>query len=162
MQDKAIAAPAATRNTEDRIAELDRQGVAEALNYPMLGSLVEHSAADDPQLQAAIIHALNVWLAEDWSYDYENRIFSTPIINLCEVDAAQRELSYILERGARVALIKPGPVNACSDGARPPWASSIRSGATSKPRGYRSSCTPATRLWMITSPSGSHRTRRTS
>jgi predicted TIM-barrel fold metal-dependent hydrolase len=111
MQGKAIAAPAATRNPEDRIAELDRQGVVEALNYPTLGSLVEHSAVDDPQLQVAIIHALNVWLAEHWSYVYENRIFSTPIINLCEVDAAQRELSYILERGARVALIKPGPVN---------------------------------------------------
>jgi hypothetical protein len=69
MQGKAIEAPAATRNPEDRIAELDRQGVVEALNYPTLGSLVEHSAADDPQLQVAIIHALNVWLAEHWSYD---------------------------------------------------------------------------------------------
>ena len=32
MQGKAIEAPAATRNPEDRVAELDRQGVIEALN----------------------------------------------------------------------------------------------------------------------------------
>ena len=36
MQGPAIEAPAATRNPEDRIAELDRQGVVEALNYPTL------------------------------------------------------------------------------------------------------------------------------
>ncbi|WP_029113555.1 amidohydrolase family protein [Mycobacterium sp. URHB0044] len=111
MQGRAIEAPAATRNPEDRVAELDRQGVVEALNYPTLGSLVEHSSADDPQLTLAIIHALNEWIHEHWSFDYEGRVFTTPIINLSEVDAAQRELAWILERGAKVALIKPGPVN---------------------------------------------------
>lgn len=41
MQGPAIEAPRATRNPGDRIAELDRQGVTEALNYPTLASLVE-------------------------------------------------------------------------------------------------------------------------
>ncbi|WP_280270565.1 amidohydrolase family protein [Nocardia wallacei] len=111
MQGHSIEAPAATRNPVDRIAELDRQGVVEALNYPTLASLVEHSAAEDPQLSLAIIHALNQWMAEHWTFDYAGRIYSTPIINLSEVDAARRELEYILAHGARVALIKPGPVH---------------------------------------------------
>lgn len=111
MQGKAIDAPAATRNPADRVAELDRQGVTEAINYPTLASLVEHSAAEDPQLNLAIIHALNVWMAEHWTFAYEDRVFSTPIINLSEVDGAQRELEWILDHGAKVALIKPGPVN---------------------------------------------------
>lgn len=111
MQGPAIDAPAATRNPEDRVKELDRQGVVEALNYPTLASLVEHSSADDPQLTLAIIHALNQWMVEHWTFNYADRVFSTPIINLSEVDAAQRELEYILEHGAKVALIKPGPVN---------------------------------------------------
>jgi hypothetical protein len=38
-------------------------------------------------------------------------VFSTPIINLSEVDGAQRELEYLLDNGVKVALIKPGPVN---------------------------------------------------
>ncbi|WP_280362132.1 amidohydrolase family protein [Nocardia wallacei] len=111
MQGHSIEAPAATRNPVDRIAELDRQGVVEALNYPTLASLVEHSAAEDPQLSLAIIHALNQWMAEHWTFDYAGRIYSTPIINLSEADAARRELEYILAHGARVALIKPGPVH---------------------------------------------------
>ncbi|MCV7215918.1 amidohydrolase family protein [Mycobacterium crocinum] len=110
MQGAAIEAPPATKNPADRIAELDRQGVVEALNYPTLASLVEHSSADDPELTLSIIHALNQWMAEHWSYVYEERLFSTPIINLSEVAGAQRELEYILSKGAAVALIKPGPV----------------------------------------------------
>ncbi|MGW5382651.1 amidohydrolase family protein [Nocardia sp. NPDC003963] len=110
MQGDAIEAPAATRNPADRIAELDHQGVRETLNYPTLASLVEHSAADDPELTMAVIHALNRWMLEHWSYAYEDRIFSTPIINCAEVDGARRELRYILDNGAKVALIKPAPV----------------------------------------------------
>lgn len=110
MQGNAIEAPAATRNPEDRVAELDRQGVVEALNYPTLASLVEHSAAEDPELTMAIIHALNRWMLEHWTYAYEDRVFSTPVINCAEVVGAQRELEFILEGGAKVALIKPAPV----------------------------------------------------
>jgi predicted TIM-barrel fold metal-dependent hydrolase len=110
MQGKGIEAPAAARNPADRIAELDKQGVVEALNYPTLASLVEHSAAEDPELTMAIIHALNQWMLEHWTYAYEDRLFSTPVINCAEVDGAQRELEYILEHGAKVALIKPAPV----------------------------------------------------
>ena len=42
MQGQAIEAPPATRGPADRIAELDRQGVREAISYPTLASLVEH------------------------------------------------------------------------------------------------------------------------
>jgi predicted TIM-barrel fold metal-dependent hydrolase len=110
MQGPAIDAPLAARNPQDRVAELDRQGVREALNYPTLASLVEHSAADDPELTLAIIHALNRWMLEHWTFDYEGRVFSTPVINCAEVDGARRELEFLLDNGAKVALIKPAPV----------------------------------------------------
>ena len=67
MQGPAIDAPAATRNPVDRVAELDRQGVREALNYPTLASLIEHATADDPELTLAVIHALNQWMLEQWT-----------------------------------------------------------------------------------------------
>ncbi len=63
--------PPATRNPVDRVAELDRQGVVEALNYPTLASLIEHATADDPELSLAIIHALNQWMLEHWTFNYE-------------------------------------------------------------------------------------------
>ena len=109
MQGKAIDAPAATRNPADRVAELDRQGVVEALNYPTLASLVEHSSADDPELTLAIIHALNQWMLEHWGFNYDDRVFSTPIINLSEVDGAQRELEYLLEQRRQGGADQAGP-----------------------------------------------------
>jgi hypothetical protein len=81
------------------------------LNCPTLASLIEHATADDPELTLAIIHSFNQWMLEHWSYNYENRVFSTPLINLSEVDGVQRELEYLLNNGVEVALIKPGPVN---------------------------------------------------
>ena len=110
MQGAAIDAPLASRNPVDRIKELDRQEVRETLVYPTLANLVEHSAAEDPELTMAMIHALNQWMLEHWQFTYDDRLFITPVINCAEVDGARRELEYILDNGAKVALIKPSPV----------------------------------------------------
>ena len=67
--------------------------MVEALNYPTLASLVEHSSADDPELTLAIIHALNQWMLEHWGFNYEDRVFSTPVINLSEVRGASANSS---------------------------------------------------------------------
>jgi predicted TIM-barrel fold metal-dependent hydrolase len=111
MSGRGIDTPPGSRNPEDRIAELDRQGVDACLNYPTLANLVEHSAAEDPDLTVAIIHALNQWMLEHWGFSHANRIYSTPVLTLGLVDQARRELEYILSNGAKVALIKPAPVN---------------------------------------------------
>ncbi|WP_459976690.1 amidohydrolase family protein, partial [Mycobacterium avium] len=110
MSGRGIDSPPGSRNPEDRIAELNGQGVDACLNYPTLANLVEHSSAEDPDLTAAIIHALNRWMLEHWGFTYANRIYSTPVINLGLVDEGRRELAYILDNGAKVALIKPAPV----------------------------------------------------
>ena len=47
-----------------RIESLDHQGVAETFVYPTLANLVEHSAAEKPELSIAMIHALNRWMLE--------------------------------------------------------------------------------------------------
>lgn len=111
MQGAAIAAPPASREPVARIAELDRQGVDAALVYPTLANLVEHSAAEDPELTAAMIHALNQWMLETWGFTHENRLFMTPVVTCGLVDEARRELEYLIDNGAKVVLIKPAPVN---------------------------------------------------
>lgn len=157
MSGRGIETPPGARNPEDRIAELDRQGVDACLNYPTLANLVEHSAAEDPDLTAAIIHALNQWMLERWGFNHANRIYSTPVLTLGLVDEARRELEYILDNGAKVALIKPAPVNGYKGWRSPRSPSSIRSGATSRMRGCRSCCTPASRRCRSTSTGGSRR-----
>jgi len=105
-----IESPPAFRAPEPRIATLDEQGVDQAIVYPTLANLVEHSAADDPELTAAMIHALNRWMLETWGFTHENRLFMTPVINLGILEEAMKELEYVLANGAKVILIKPAPV----------------------------------------------------
>jgi predicted TIM-barrel fold metal-dependent hydrolase len=100
----------AFRGPEPRIEELDRQGVAETFVYPTLANLVEHSAAEEPELVVAVMHALNQWMLEHWSYAYQNRLFATPVVSLALVEDARKELEYVLANGAKAILIKPAPV----------------------------------------------------
>lgn len=111
MSGTPIPPPAASRDRDARLKQLDEQGVEACLNYPTLANLVEHSAAEDPELTAALIHALNQWMLETWGYTYQDRLYMTPVLTLGILDNAMRELEYILENGAKVALVKPAPVN---------------------------------------------------
>jgi predicted TIM-barrel fold metal-dependent hydrolase len=47
---------------------------------------------------------------ETWQFDYEHRIFATPVIALPIVERAIEELEWVVERGARAVLIRPAPV----------------------------------------------------
>ena len=95
------------REPAPRLELMDEQGLDRSL---MLASLVEERMRDDPELTHACIHALNEWMHETWTFDYEGRIFATPVITLPIVDRAIEELEWVLERGARVVLVRPAPV----------------------------------------------------
>src|SRR5690606_29566491 len=110
MSGRGIDTPPGARDPQERLKVLEEPGVSACLNCPTLANLVEHSTAEDPDLTAAVIHALNQWLLETWGFTTDNRIFTTPVLNLGLVDNARRELEWILENGAKVALIKPAPV----------------------------------------------------
>ena len=93
-----------------RLKMLDELGIDRTIMWPTLASLLEERIADDPKATHAVIHALNQWMYETWSFDYENRIYATPVITLPIVDRAIEELEWVVERGARVILIRPAPV----------------------------------------------------
>jgi len=57
-----------------------------------------------------VIHAMNQWMLEHWTFNYEGRIFPTPIITLPIVDRAIEELDWLVERGAKIILVRPAPV----------------------------------------------------
>ena len=99
----------AFRDPASRLALMDEQGIDRALMFPTLASLIEERMRDAPELTHEVIHSLNQWLYETWSFDYEGRIFATPIITLPIVERAIEELEWVLERGARVVLIRPAP-----------------------------------------------------
>jgi predicted TIM-barrel fold metal-dependent hydrolase len=105
-----MRALAAFREPAPRIELMDEQGIDRALMFPTLASLLEERMRDDPLLIHAAIHSLNEWMYETWQFDYEGRIFSTPVISLPIVERAVEELEWVVERGARVVLIRPAPV----------------------------------------------------
>jgi predicted TIM-barrel fold metal-dependent hydrolase len=100
----------AFREPGPRLELMDRLGVYRALMFPTLANLVEYTLDGDPDLVHATIHAMNQWLHDSWSFDYQGRIFATPVITLPIVEEAVKEVDYVLERGARVVLIRPAPV----------------------------------------------------
>jgi len=104
-----IDCPPAFRSAAPRLELMDEQGVDYTLMLPTLASLVEERMRDDPELCAAAIHALNQWMAEEWPFVYQNRIFSTPIITPGLLDNAIKELEWLLEQGTRVILMRPAP-----------------------------------------------------
>ena len=101
----------AFREPAARLELMDEQGIDRALMFPTLASLVEERMRDDPDLTHAAIHALNQWLHETWTFNYEGRIFTTPVITLPVVERAIEELEWVVARGARVVLIRPAPVS---------------------------------------------------
>ncbi|WP_280266199.1 amidohydrolase family protein [Nocardia wallacei] len=100
----------AFREPAARLAKMDELGIDYALMFPTLASLVEERLKDDPELTHDVIHALNQWMHEQWTFDYEGRIFAVPVITLPIVDRALEELEWCLERGARTVLVRPAPV----------------------------------------------------
>jgi len=110
---KMVAMPGidAFFDPEPRLELMKEMGIDRTLLWPTLASVLEERVADDPDVACAVIHALNEWMHEHWSYVYSDAIFSTPIISLANGnDQALKELEYVHERGAKIFLIRVAPV----------------------------------------------------
>ena len=89
----------AFREPGARIELMDELGIDRALMFPTLASLLEERLRDDPELIHAVVHSLNEWLYETWPFNYEDRIFTTPVITLPIVDKAIEELEWVRRAG---------------------------------------------------------------
>ena len=96
---------------EPRMQLMKEMGIDRTLLWPTLASVLEERVADDPDVAVVVIHALNEWMHEHWTYNYSDALYSTPIISLAAgVDRAIEELEYVNERGAKIFLIRVAPV----------------------------------------------------
>ncbi len=93
-----------------RLEKMNELGLDRTLMFPTLASLIEERLRDDPVAIHVLIHALNEWLDEVWGFNYQNRIFTTPVITLPIVEKAIEELEWAVKRGARCILVRPAPV----------------------------------------------------
>jgi hypothetical protein len=99
---KGMRALPGFKDPEPRLKLMDELGLDRALMWPTLASLLEERLRDNPPATHAVVHALNQWMHEHWSFNYEDRMFPTPVITLCIVDEAIKELEWCsnAERGS--------------------------------------------------------------
>ncbi|XVQ14791.1 amidohydrolase family protein [Spirillospora sp. CA-255316] len=93
-----------------RLALMDDQGLEATIMLPTLGVAVEYDMRADVELTYASLRAFNRWLEEDWGYGADGRIFGVPMLSLLDIDRAMLELNRVIEAGARLVHLCPGPV----------------------------------------------------
>jgi len=109
---KMVAMPGidAFFDPEPRLELMKEMGIDRTLLWPTLASALEERLGDDPDAVCVVIHALNEWMHEHWSFVYADAIFSAPIISLAVMERALEELEFVAERGAKLFLIRVAPV----------------------------------------------------
>jgi predicted TIM-barrel fold metal-dependent hydrolase len=100
----------AYRDPAARIALMDKQRLAGAFLFPTLGVGVEEALLHDPGALHAVFHAFNQWMHDDWTFNYQDRLFAAPYICLQDPEQAEKEVDYALESGAHVVVMRAGPV----------------------------------------------------
>ena len=100
----------AYRDPAVRIELMDAQHLAGCFLFPTLGVGVEEALLHDPDALHAVFHAFNEWMCDDWTFNYRDRIFAAPYICMQDPAQAVAEVDYALEQGARVVVLRAGPV----------------------------------------------------
>jgi predicted TIM-barrel fold metal-dependent hydrolase len=112
--------PDAYRVREARLDVMDEQGLERCLLFPTLGVGIEGLVADDVDMAYRVFHAFNRWLEDDWGFGADGRLYGVPYIPMLDPGRAAAELDDVLDRGARMVAVRPGPANGRSP-ADPVW-----------------------------------------
>ncbi|MCB1248119.1 MAG: amidohydrolase family protein [Acidimicrobiales bacterium] len=100
----------AYRDPAARVELMDAQGLDAAFVFPTLGVGMESSLAHDRDALLAAFAGFNRWLLDDWTFNYHDRLYATPYLTLADVDWAVAELEFVLDHGARIINMRPGPI----------------------------------------------------
>ncbi|KPM52057.1 amidohydrolase [Frankia sp. R43] len=98
------------QNRDARLRVMDELGLDGAYFFPTLGVGMERALQNDLPAARAAFRAFNRWLDDDWGFAYQEKIFAAPYISLSDPAAAVAELRWALDRGARIVVMRAGPV----------------------------------------------------
>ncbi len=96
-------------NAADRLSVMDDQGIEATINFA--GPLgLEFEFEHDLEGLYANLRAINRYLATEWKFNYQDRIFTPPYISMASADLALAELEAVLDDEVpRVIQITSGP-----------------------------------------------------
>lgn len=103
--------PAYYQDRDARLAIMDEQGLDKVWMFPTLAVGIEGLNPHDPRMTAKVFSAFNRWLEDDWGWSYQDRIISAAAIPVLDPVLATQELDAVLNRGARMIVLRPGPAN---------------------------------------------------
>jgi predicted TIM-barrel fold metal-dependent hydrolase len=93
-----------------RLQKMDQFGVEKCFIY--CGDMVATiSYLDQVEPAKAVLHAYNQWMFDEWKFNYQDRIYSAPLVTLEDVDWACQEAQWAIRNGTRIFLMPMGPVN---------------------------------------------------
>ncbi len=95
------------RDPAARVRVLDEQGLEACWMFPTLGMIYEELLTDDPEAACVTFRAFNRWVQEDWGFAHRGRIFAAPYLTLADPDWAVEELTWALDAGARLVVMRP-------------------------------------------------------
>ncbi|HEY1740867.1 MAG TPA: amidohydrolase family protein [Acidimicrobiia bacterium] len=98
------------RSPAARVPQLDEQHIESALLFPTLGVGMEEALVHDPDAAHVAFHAFNEWMHDDWTFDYQQRLYAAPYLTLVDPAQAEQEMEWALAHGAKVVVMRPGPV----------------------------------------------------
>lgn len=95
---------------EARVRKLDAWDVRSSILF--VGNMITAiSFLDDPTYAYPVLNAYNAWMYDQWQYNYKDRIYSCPIVTLDDVGEACKQLTGVIEKGAKLILMSMGPYN---------------------------------------------------
>ncbi len=109
----------AYREPEARLKLMDTQRLEGCFMFPTLGVGVEEALLHDPGALHDVFHAFNEWMHDDWTFNYQDRIYAAPYICLQDPERAEREVGWALDHGAHVVVMRSGPVRGPGFGRSP-------------------------------------------
>ena len=99
----------AFEHKDPRLTLMDAQGVDVSVLHAVGNGWDSAFSRGDVEAGYAVNRSFNDWLFEDWGYAHENRILIPVPVALYDVDHAVIELTRVLDRGAKMIDLIPGP-----------------------------------------------------
>ena len=112
--------PPCYQDRNARLEVMDQQGLEKAWMFPTLAVGIEGLNPQNVAMTYKLFHAFNRWLEEDWGWSFHDRLIGAAAIPVLDPVLATEELESVLERGARMIVLRPGPANGRSP-ADPAW-----------------------------------------
>jgi predicted TIM-barrel fold metal-dependent hydrolase len=93
-----------------RVAKLDEFGVDGAIMYP--GEFIATVGYYSPDTTGnAVLHAYNRYFDDRWGFNVRDRLYTTPVLSLWDLDTSIKEAEWVIKQGARIVVMPMGPAH---------------------------------------------------